>query len=254
VSPPASPHPKSPPRSASDHGALYDSRYFDEQLHRHHWFHNNAAKRDLRWKEVMRMLEPANSDRILEIGCAAGEHAVLLARLVREVVGVDSSEEAIARARSHATAAGVQNARFLQLDAARLTGIDAATFDKVAAIDFVEHIDDSTLVAVLRESRRVLRPDGRLVIFTPCASHYVERMKATNFVLRQTVGHIAVRDETQYRNLLPQGGFEIISLYFSPSTYPIARWLDQWLSSAPFVGPSFRFRLCIVATPVRRSA
>ncbi|MEO8565960.1 MAG: hypothetical protein ABI541_06215, partial [Betaproteobacteria bacterium] len=116
-----------------------------------------------------------------------------------------------------------------------------------------EHIDDSTLLSVLRETRRVLRQEGRLAIFTPCASHYVERMKADNFVLHQTPGHIAVRDERQYRSLLPQGGFDIMSLYFSPSTYPLAGWLDQWLWDVPLIGPFFRFRLCIVAKPAPAS-
>ena len=249
MSPPASPHPKPTVRSASHHDALYGTRYFDEQLHRQHWFHNNAAKRELRWKEVVRMLNPNARDRILEIGCATGEHSLRLARLAREVVGADLAAAAIARAREHAASADVRNARFVVLDAAHLSGIDDATFDKVAAIDFVEHIDDSALLSVLGEARRVLRPDGRLAIFTPSASHYVERMKLHNFVLRQTPGHIAVRDERQYRNLLPQAGFDILSLYFSPSTYPIAGWLDRWLWHVPLIGPLFRFRLCIVATP-----
>lgn len=195
------------------------------------------------------MLEPTARDRILEIGCAIGEHSLSLAKLVREVVGVDIAAMAIARANERAASLDLQNVRFVVQDAANLSGIDDATFDKVAAIDFVEHIDDVTLLSVLRESRRVLRQEGRLAIFTPCASHYVERMKAGNFVLHQTPGHIAVRGEHPYRNLLQQGGFDIVSLYFSPSTYPLAGWLDRWLWNVPLIGPLFRFRLCIVARP-----
>ena len=251
MSPPASLHPKSTARSGSDQEALYGSSYFDEQLHRQHWFHNNAAKRELRWKEIVRMLKPDARDRILEIGCATGEHSLRLAKLVREVVGVDLAATAIARARERAETEGAGNVRFVVLDAAHLSGIEDATFDKAAAIDFVEHIDDATLLSVLRETRRVLRPRGLLAIFTPCASHYVERMKLHNFVLHQTPGHIAVRDEGQYRNLLPQAGFDIESLYFSPSTYPFARWLDRWLWKTPLTGPLFRFRLCIVAVPAK---
>jgi len=249
VSPPASLHPQSNARSESDREALYGSSYFDEQLHRQHWFHNNAAKRELRWKEIVRMLKPDAGDRILEIGCATGEHSLRLAKLVREVVGVDLAATAIARARERAETAGAGNVRFVVLDAAHLSGIEDATFDKVAAIDVVEHIDDATLLSVLRETRRVLHSRGLLAIFTPCASHYVERMKAGNFVLHQTLGHIAVRGELRYRNLLQQSGFDIVSLHFSPSTYPLAGWLDRWLWNVPLIGPLFRFRLCIAARP-----
>lgn len=195
------------------------------------------------------MLQPDAHDRILEIGCATGEHSLRLTQLAREVVGVDLAETAIARARERAETAGVGNVRFIVLDAAHLSEIEDATFDKVAAIDFVEHIDDATLLSVLRETRRVLRPRGLLAIFTPCASHYVERIKLRNLILHQTPGHIAVRDERQYRDLLPQAGFDIEWLYFSPSTYPFAGWLDQWLWKTPLIGPLFRFRLCIVAVP-----
>ncbi|MGH9805970.1 MAG: class I SAM-dependent methyltransferase [Terriglobia bacterium] len=235
------------PRAAQQ--TLYGPGYFDRQLHHHHWFHNNAAKRDLRWREVLRMLEPGEQDRVLELGCATGEHSLRLAPFVREIVGVDSADAAIDRARERAESLGVHNASFLKLDATNLRGLPDATFDKVAAVDFVEHVDDASLLSVLRESRRVLRTEGRLAIFTPCASHYVERLKSRNILLQQTYGHIAVRGEDQYRTLLLQGGFEVISLYFSPSTYPMAGRLDRWLWNVRSIGQWFRFRICIVAKP-----
>ena len=252
MSPPAPLQSNPTPRLAPDHDALYGSSYFDDQLHRQHWFHNNAAKHQLRWKEVVRMLKPDARDRVLEIGCATGEHSLRLAKLVHKVVGVDAAAVAIARANERAASLDLRNVQFVVKDAANLSGLDDATFDKVAAIDFVEHIDDATLLSVLRETRRVLRQKGRLAIFTPCASHYVERMKAGNFVLHQTPGHIAVRGEHRYRHLLQHGGFDIVSLHFSPSTYPLVGWLDRWLWNAPLIGPLFRFRLCIVATPASR--
>ena len=185
----------------------------------------------------------------LELGCATGEHSLRLAPIVGEVIGVDSAAVAIDRAQQRAESMGVRNASFLKVDATDLGAFSNASFDKVAAIDFVEHIDDASLLAVLRESRRVLRREGRLAIFTPCASHYVEQLKARNLILRQTYGHIAVRGEREYRQLLPQGGFDIVSLHFSPSTYPIAGRFDRWLWNAGSIGPWFRFRVCIVARP-----
>jgi hypothetical protein len=101
----------------------------------------------------------------------------------------------------------------------------------------------------LRECRRVLRADGRFAIFTPCASHYVERLKSRGIMLKQIPGHIAVRGPAVYRRLLQQNGFSIDSLYFSPSTYPLFGRLDRWFANVPIIGPLFRFRICIVATP-----
>ncbi len=229
--------------------ALYGARYYDQQLHREHWFHNNPAKRELRWREVLRMLDLSPDDRVLEIGCAAGEHSLRLAELCKEVVGVDLAAAAIERAHARAAAARVGNAHFVRLDASNLDRFATASFDKVAAIDFTEHVNDEVLAGVLRECRRVLRADGKLAIFTPCASHYVERLKRHNFILKQIPGHVAVRGPAAYHRLLLQTGFSIDSLYFSPSTYPLFGHLDRWFGSMPIVGPLFRFRICIVARP-----
>lgn len=232
-----------------DDDAVYGARYYDHQLHRKHWFHNNTAKRELRWREVLHMLDLTKDDGVLEIGCAAGAQAVRLAGLCREVVGIDLSTAAIERAIAHAAAAHVSNARFFRLDASSLTPFPDASFDKVAAIDFTEHVDDEALVRVLREVRRVLRGNGRLAIFTPCASHYVERLKEHSVILKQLPEHIAVRGPAAYRRLLLQSEFSISSLYYSPSTYPLFGKLDRWFANTPMIGPLFRFRICIVARP-----
>ena len=100
-------------RSHGDDDAVHGARYYDQQLHRKHWFHNNTAKRELRWREVLQMLDLTKDDGVLEIGCAAGAQTVRLAGLCREVVGIDLSAAAIERAIAHAAAAHVSNARVL---------------------------------------------------------------------------------------------------------------------------------------------
>jgi len=226
--------------------AQYDAHYFDAELHRDHWFTNNAAKRARRWQEIMRMLDPTSADRILEVGCGAGEHAVRLGRHVRHVVGVDRSLAGVQRAKRRAERERAPNLSFAACDAASLPFSDAR-FDKVAAIDFVEHVADDVLLLALREVKRVLRPGGVLAIYTPSATHYVERLKARSFVLRQLPGHVAVRDSGAYVRLLQSAGLAVKSQWFSPSDYPIFGTLDRILAPLPFAGSWFHFRICLVA-------
>lgn len=193
------------------------------------------------------MLEPCADDRVLEIGCATGEHVLRLAKICREVVGIDNSIAAIERAEARSATQKITTARFVWLDALNLEQLGDASFDKIAAIDFVEHVTDETLLTIFQKCHRLLRPGGKLAIFTPCASHYVERLKAHNLILKQLPGHIAVRGPQAYRRLLSRGGFTIDSLYFSPSTYPLFGNLDRWLANTRVVGPLFQFRICIVA-------
>jgi cyclopropane fatty-acyl-phospholipid synthase-like methyltransferase len=226
---------------------LYDGTYFDAELHRDHWFKNNAAKRARRWQEVLRMLDPSPADRMLEIGCATGEHTVRLARLAKEVVGIDYAPAAVVRARERVAGEAVGNVDFQVADAADLSRFDDRSFDKVAAIDFVEHVDDEQLAVILTEAARVLFAGGRIEIYTPCASHYVERLKARNFILKQIPVHIAVRGPAAYRNALERNGFDVGALWYSPSDYPVFGLLDRVLAPLPAIGPFFRFRICIVA-------
>jgi ubiquinone/menaquinone biosynthesis C-methylase UbiE len=216
----------------------YDAAYYENAFRRRHWFRDNDAKYEQRQRAVLRMVQPEPSDRVLDVGCATGDQAFMLAPNVECVLGIDSSAAAVRAARSRAAAH--PNVAFVQADAARIPLPDAS-FDKVMAIDFVEHIDDSALDAVQREVWRILRPGGVLAIYTPCACHYVERLKARNFILEQVPGHIAVRDRGQYETIFAALPWRIAQCFSLPSTYPLFGRLDQILARWPL----FHFRLCM---------
>lgn len=98
---------------------------------------------------------------VLDIGCGAGEHTILLARLGYDVVGVDFAPNAVALARRNAAAKGV-DARFEVADALALTGpprydtvLDSALFHVFAPDDRARY------VAGLRE---VCRPGGLVYV------------------------------------------------------------------------------------------
>ncbi len=123
--------------------------------------------------------------------------------------------------------------RWLEADVADLAPVADGSVDAVAAIDLVEHIDDPTLAAMLRECRRVLKPGGRLGIYTPDRAHYVERMKAHDFLLKQFPQHIAVRRVAEYRRFLAESGFTLELETWSVSPFPLVRWVEKALSPLP---------------------
>ena len=121
----------------------------------------------------------------------------------------------------------------------------SGSFDIVVCFSVLHHIPNVS--TVVNEMFRVLQPGGRLVIYTPSASHYVERMKAANFILKQLPGHIAVRRGEVYASALAAQPWANVALEYLPSSYPLFGFLDRLLAPWPLVGPCFRFRILVLA-------
>lgn len=95
--------------------------------------------------------------QILDIGCGTGANLEMLSEFgVAE--GVDVSADALTFCRTR----GLEQVR--QGEAEKLPYEDNS-FDLVTGLDVIEHLDDD--LAGLEEMRRVLRPDGRALIFVP---------------------------------------------------------------------------------------
>lgn len=102
------------------------------------------------------------------LDCASGEGygSALLARVARSVIGVDVSAEAV----SHARAAYAHpNLSFCEGSAAALPLPDASV-DLVVSFETIEHHDQQA--EMLAEFRRVLRPDGLLLLSSPDKAHF----------------------------------------------------------------------------------
>lgn len=95
--------------------------------------------------------------KILDVGCGTGANLVMLGEF-GEAHGIDVSEDALSFCRER----GLANVRH---GAAEELPYEDETFDLVTALDVVEHLDDD--LAGLKEFRRVLRSDGRILLFVP---------------------------------------------------------------------------------------
>lgn len=101
-------------------------------------------------------------DAVLDIGCGAGVDSILAARKIGpsgRVVGVDMTEEMVAKARRNAVAAGVANAEFHTAEADSLPAGDGSVDVVISNGVFNLCIDKPK---VLAEVFRVLKPGGRV--------------------------------------------------------------------------------------------
>ncbi len=120
----------------------------------------------------------ADGPQVLDLGPGRGEWLALLSEAGIPAVGVDDSAAMVERLRG-------RGLDVVLGDAARhLADTTDGTLDVVTAFHVVEHLGLESLLALLAQTRRVLRPGGLLILETPHPANLV--MGACNFYLDPT--------------------------------------------------------------------
>ena len=133
--------------------------------------------REIRYEHVHRYAFARDLVRgkvVLDAACGEGYGARLLATAAASVTGVDLSATAVDHARSRYV---LPNLSFEAADCRRLPFADRS-FDCVVSFETLEHLADQH--GLLREFRRVLRPNGFLLISSPDRAVYSERLGNRN--------------------------------------------------------------------------
>lgn len=113
----------------------------------------------------------AQGREVLDAACGEGYGAALLAQNgASAVLGIDVSASAIAHAqRRYGSLPGL---RFAEADVTRLDHLPAASFDLIVSFETLEHLHaQERMVAGFR---RLLRPDGLLILSSPDKKTYSE--------------------------------------------------------------------------------
>lgn len=97
---------------------------------------------------------------ILDIGCGAGFLSNALAEKGHRVVGIDLSKTSLHVARKYDITRSV---RYMHMDAENLT-FPESSFDVVAAMDLLEHVEKPT--TVIAQAARALKPGGLFFFHT----------------------------------------------------------------------------------------
>lgn len=113
-----------------------------------------------RQKHVIETMDIRSGQRVLDVGVGTGLSLPLYPRDC-EVVGIDLSKEMLEKARDKVDELGLDHVLLLEMDAQRLSFADDS-FDHVVATFVISVVPDP--VATIQEMKRVLRPEGSLVL------------------------------------------------------------------------------------------
>jgi 2-polyprenyl-3-methyl-5-hydroxy-6-metoxy-1,4-benzoquinol methylase len=231
----------------------YDSipvGYYDAVFHRRagiqsKWHHD-------KFRRII--AEIGESASHLDFGCGPGTLIGLFDKEVRSV-GLDIAAPQIEYARQRY---GGANKQFLEQSVGQ-TSFPAQSFDTVSCIEVIEHLPRELSLDIARESKRLLRAGGKLIITTP---NYKSAWPALEWVLNKTAKvsyeeqHICRYSASTLRELLRQAGFSKVHvttfMLFSPFAAALtwrfsdSLWrLDQIVSGNLRIGLS----LLAIATP-----
>lgn len=141
---------------------------------------------------------------VADLGCGTGAMAAILAPHVKQVIGVDASEEMLDAARERIGATANIELRKGTLEALPVTpaSVDAATLMLV-----LHHLPSPA--QALGEAARILKPGGRVLI-VDMAPHEKEEY-------RQQMGHVWLGfSEEQMKKMLTTAGFTRVKVHALP--------------------------------------
>lgn len=191
-------------QTSSKKKKLYESFHGERKLQR-----KIISEDNFTYRELIKILKPYLKDcyKILDIGCGVGTMDFYLAAKGKGVTGIEISEKAVEIAK--------ENAKIFKLDkkvnfiAAEFPNkIPDSKYDLVIFSEVIEHLEDDG--KALRDIRKVLKPDGILVITTPSSNAPLYRMGLLGS-FDKSVGHLRRYGKEGLMDLVKKNRFKIIN-------------------------------------------
>jgi len=205
---------------------------------------NNLVHELPRVQKVLQMVSSLNGkvERVVDLGCGNGEITVIFKQKLgaKEVYGVDIDEKAILLAERR----GIKVYR-VNLNENKLPFSDEF-FDLAVSLEVIEHLINPD--NMLRESYRVLKGGGYLLISTPNLASWINRailllgyqpynvevsteiipgVPYRGVTTDKPAGHIRAFTLKALKEFLKHNGFRIAEIAGAPGVYPKNRFFRQ---------------------------
>lgn len=188
---------------------------------------------------VLKYLKPWPGERILDLGCGVGTFAYHCWTKGSLCWGIDFSQESINMARNLCQKFCDKHIPEFVVRDAMNTQFHDNFFDKIVCADFIEHISLEEKNKVVLEIKRILKPGGKAVIFTPNRIredigelYWKIRVKLFGGKVPKNDLHFGLTERKEFEPLLRNAGL-MYRLVYDDTTRPwLAKipLLKKWLS------------------------
>jgi 2-polyprenyl-3-methyl-5-hydroxy-6-metoxy-1,4-benzoquinol methylase len=137
--------------------------------------------------------------RLLDVGSSCGYFLEVAAEAGYDVQGLEFSKNAIAAAAPHI------QPRISRARVDEIAGEREGSYDVITAFDIIEHLERP--LVFLAQARRLLGRDGRLVLSTPDASHWLRYVMGARWPMLQPMQHVSLFSGQALRMALTNTGF-----------------------------------------------
>lgn len=151
--------------------------------------------------------------RVIEIGCGIGTDATNFARGGADYTGIELSHASLELTRRRFQAFGLTG-RFIQCNAEQLAEhVEACSFDLAYSFGVIHHTPDPA--AVIREARKVIRPDGEFRLMLYAKESWKDAMIEAGLDQPEAQSGCPIAltyTQQEARLLVEQAGFRVISM------------------------------------------
>lgn len=103
--------------------------------------------------------------KVLDLGCGPGQHSLLIAKLVKKVVGVDKDKRSLEIAKKDAEIKEIKNIEFREANVEKKLPFRDYFFDSVICIDILEHVRGRQ--GFLRDVKRLMKKGAVILVVIP---------------------------------------------------------------------------------------
>jgi len=182
---------------------------YDKTLH--DFIKNKPGRVRRQVNNVLKLIDLSKDEKILEIGVATGKFTSIFTDC-NKCYSLDILFSNLQRCQRAVSEIGRRENLFcIAADCSAMPFSDSS-FNKIMAIDIIEHIEDDVFDMFCKQAYRVLIEKGSLYLYTPNLLHPYELARPFRPVLRKE--HIGVRSMAKICSFLKKNNFLIKKKHF----------------------------------------